>query len=62
MSFSTFTSHFAANASNIPAAVRAEIRREAKTRVMDRFAAGRADSALDFSDLIRRIEAAVAPK
>ena len=62
MTFSTFTAHFAANASRIPASVAAEIRREAKTRVMDRFAAGRADCILDFSDLIGRIEAAVAPK
>lgn len=62
MTFSAFTAHFAANASRIPAAFAAEIRREAKARVMDRFAAGRADSVLDFSDLILRIETAVAPK
>lgn len=60
MFFSHFTAHFAANRNRIPAGVAAVIRREALQRVQDRQAAGRAGSALDFSDLIERIEQAVA--
>lgn len=59
MTFSQFTAHLAANAKHIPAAIAAEVRRDAKARVTARWQAGRADSELDFSDLIIRIENAV---
>jgi len=59
MTFSIFTAHFAANRNLIARAVAEEIRREAIARVTERMQAGRADSALDFSDLIERIEKAL---
>lgn len=60
MTFSTFTAYFAANKNNVPASVAAAVRREAVARVQERMSAGRADSVLDFSDLVLRMENAVA--
>ena len=60
MTFTAFTAHFAANQNKIAASVAAQIKREARARIIERQQAGRADSALDFSDLIHRIETAVA--
>ena len=59
MNWSQFTAHFVANKRSMPAAVAAEIGRTAKARVAARWQAGRADCALDFTDLVDAIEKAV---
>lgn len=60
MTFSQFTAYFAANQKFIPAALRSEIRRTAISRVKERWQHGYADCTLDFSDLIFKMETAVA--
>lgn len=61
MTFSQFTAHFLANKASIPASAAASIRREAIARVQERFQDGRGNCVLDFSDLVQKIEKAVAP-
>jgi hypothetical protein len=60
--WSTFVSHWTSNLSAMPAAVAAEIRREAVARLQERQRAGRGDTPLCFGDLVARIETAVAPR
>ena len=43
----------------LPAKVAADIKAEARERLRQRLAAGRADGVLDFSDLVERGEAAL---
>ena len=59
MPFSTFVAHFTTNQNHAPHAVMRQIRREAIARVSERMQAGRAEGAIDFSDLINRIETAM---
>lgn len=61
MFWSAFVSHFTANKRFLAPAVAAQIRREAIARYVARMAAGRADSVLDFTDLVQRIESAIQP-
>jgi len=62
MTFSQFVAHYNANHSQVPHAVLQQIRRDAVARLKERMHAGRADSTLDFSDFIIRIEASVGGK
>lgn len=62
MTFGQFTSYFAANQNQVPAALASEIRRTAKARLIERMQSGYGDCLLDFSDLIQRMEASVAGK
>jgi hypothetical protein len=60
MTFNQFVAHYNANHGRVPHAVMQQIRRDAVAVLKARFAAGRADSALDFSEFVSRIEKAVA--
>lgn len=62
LTFSTFTSHYSANAPHMPPAEAAEIRRAAVARLAERWRAGRGDAPLCFADLCERIERAVSPR
>lgn len=61
MTFSTFLRYLTDNRRHLPLSVVLEVEREAKRRVIDRLAAGRADSPLTFDDLHSRCERALAP-
>ncbi len=58
--YSQFVAHFSANRRYMAPAVAEGIRRDARSRVIERQQAGRADAPLLFDDLIERIERAVA--
>ena len=60
MTFSQFVAHYNANHTKVPHAVMQQIRRDAVAVLKARFAAGRADGELDFSEFVNRIERAVA--
>jgi hypothetical protein len=62
MTFSAFTAYFTANRKHVPAALANDVRRAALSRLQERMQAGRADSALDFSDLIERMETSIASR
>jgi hypothetical protein len=62
MPWSTFVTFMLANEKHIPARDWYAIRELGKARLMNRMDASRADSALDFSDLIERAEKLIGPR
>lgn len=58
--YSDFVNQFTANRSHMANAVAAEIARDAKARLLARYAAGYGKTPLAFNDFIDRIEDAVA--
>lgn len=53
--FSQFVKVWSEARGTVPQSVHRNVGREARDRVQERFAAGRADSPLDFSDLVERL-------
>ncbi len=60
MTQTVFLNYLAQN--TIPAAVLAQVKREARARIIERLQAGRADSILTFDDLVLRCEEAIVPR
>lgn len=60
--WSDFCRYMNDNRQYLPGALFSEVRRAAMARYAERLAAGRADSALNFRDLIERCESAIAPR
>ena len=60
MTWSMFVAHYVANRRHMPRAVATQILREAVDRLEGRFCEQRAGGMLDYTDLIERIENAVA--
>lgn len=57
MTLSTFLAYL--QTATFPAGILAEVRREARRRVIERLQVGHADSVLTFDDLIQRLEASL---